>query len=46
MKNAIYKPIFFFTNAQQHVKRFTDLLVRDIVTKQGYRADKLLDEVK
>jgi glycyl-tRNA synthetase len=27
-----------------HVARFTDLLVKDVKTAQGYRADKLLSE--
>ena len=27
-----------------HVAKFTDLLVRDVKTSQGYRADKLLSE--
>ena len=30
--------------ASGHVKKFTDFLVRDEVTKQGYRADKYLVE--
>lgn len=27
-----------------HVSRFTDLLVKDVKTGQGYRADKLLSD--
>jgi glycyl-tRNA synthetase len=30
--------------ASGHVKKFTDLVVRDVKTKQGFRADKLLEE--
>lgn len=30
--------------ASGHVQRFTDTLVRDIKTNQGYRADKLIEE--
>lgn len=30
--------------ASGHLKKFTDLLVRDEKTKAGYRADKLLEE--
>ena len=27
-----------------HVEKFTDLMVKDVVTGEGYRADKLLED--
>lgn len=27
-----------------HVDKFTDLMVKDVVTGEGYRADKLLED--
>jgi glycyl-tRNA synthetase len=30
--------------ASGHVDKFADLLITDVVTRQGYRADKLVSE--
>lgn len=47
-----FKKLFLLTKNTKfiinkgHVEKFTDLIVKDTKTGQGYRADKLLEEVK